>query len=93
MAMAPDRVRKPHNKPAPYTSKPGPMGKQVKKQPATSAKPLVDAKCDNLTLQDWLTVLAFIDDHPSLHQSAVVACFKGRAEGALVFTQSTLSGS
>jgi hypothetical protein len=69
------------------------MGKRVKKQPATSTKPLVDAKCDNLTLQDWLTVLAFTDDHLSLRQSAVVARFKRRAEGALVFTQLTLSGS
>jgi hypothetical protein len=91
MAMAPDRVRKPRNKPAPYASKPGPKGKRVKEQPATSAKQQVDAKRDNLTLQDWLTVFAFIDDHPSLGQSAVVAHFKGRAEGALVFTQSTLS--
>ena len=64
MAMAPDHVRKPRNKPAPYASKPGPKGKQVKEQPATSAKQQVDAKRDNLTLQDWLTVFAFIDDHP-----------------------------
>jgi hypothetical protein len=58
--------------------------------PATSTK-LVNTKRDNLTLQDWLTVYSFIDDHPDLSQSAVVAHFKSRAEGALVFTQSTLS--
>ena len=74
--MPPDRVHKPCDKPALYASKPGPKGKRAKEQlPGTSAK-LTDTKRDNLTLQDWLTVYSFIDDHPDLGQSAVVAHFK-----------------
>lgn len=89
--MAPDRVRKPRNKPAPYASKPGPKGKRANEQHSTTSAKVLDTKRDNLTLQDWLTVFSFVDHHPDLGQSAVVAHFKSRAEGALVFTQSTLS--
>jgi hypothetical protein len=34
----------------------------------------------NLTLQDWLTVFAFIDDHPSLNQGEVVVHFSSARE-------------
>ena len=42
-------------------------------------------------LQDWLIVFSFIDNHPDMPQSEVVEHFKTQHEGALVFTQSTLS--
>jgi len=48
-------------------------------------------QCDNLTLQDWLIVFAFIDAHPTLSQEQVVDHFSSLENGALKFTQSTLS--
>jgi hypothetical protein len=46
---------------------------------------------ENLTLGDWLTVFAFIDNHPSHSQGEVVRHFSQKKDGALVFKQSTLS--
>ncbi|KAG8215526.1 hypothetical protein J3R82DRAFT_9178, partial [Butyriboletus roseoflavus] len=45
----------------------------------------------NLTLHDWLTVFAFMDTHLDTSQGAVVKHFKSCHDGALIFTQSTLS--
>ncbi|KAF9235824.1 hypothetical protein BU15DRAFT_33890, partial [Melanogaster broomeanus] len=45
----------------------------------------------NLTTYDWLTVFAYIDQHPDKTQTDVVNFFRTRAEGALEFTQATLS--
>jgi hypothetical protein len=84
-------VRKPRDKPAPYARKPGPKGKHAKDKPETSAKSTATKQRDNLTLQDWLTVFAFIDAHPTLSQERVVAHFSSLEKGTLKFTQSTLS--
>ena len=83
--------RKARKKPAPYASKPGPRGKHPKDTVATSAKSAVTSKRDNLTLGDWMTVFGFIDTHPYLGQNDIVAHFKSKVDGALVFTQATLS--
>jgi len=73
--MPVEQVRKPQDKPAPYACKPGPKGKHAKGRPEMSAKSTVTKQCDNLTLQDWLTVFTFIDTHPTLSQEQVVDHF------------------
>lgn len=96
--MPAERIRKPWDKPAPYSRKPGPKGKQARNGPGgpgrtTSAKSATKTTRSNLTLQDWLTVFAFIDTHPLLSQDDIVQHFatKPDSEGPLKFTQSTLS--
>ena len=89
--MPVERVQKPRDKPAPYACKPGPKGKHANNRPETSAKSTATTRCDNLTLKDWLTVFAFIDTHPTLSQERVVDHFSSLENGALKFTQSTLS--
>ncbi|KAF8482661.1 hypothetical protein DFH94DRAFT_612029, partial [Russula ochroleuca] len=91
--MPKELIRKPRDKPAPYSyaQKPGPKPKGVTDAPKTSAKMATTGTRDNLTLRDWMTIFAFIDSHPDMAQAAVVNHFKSKATGALVFTQSTLS--
>ncbi|KIK24662.1 hypothetical protein PISMIDRAFT_74578, partial [Pisolithus microcarpus 441] len=85
----PAEKRKPCNNPPPYNRKP--KVAKVKDAPATSARPTIHASRKNLTLNDWLTVFAYIDSHPTLPQANVVDHFKTLPSGALIFTQSTLS--
>jgi hypothetical protein len=60
--------------------------------PKTSAKkPQTNHACENLTLNDWLTVVTYHDTHKPISQQEVVAYFAKRPEGALIFTQSSLS--
>jgi hypothetical protein len=47
--------------------------------------------CENLTLYDWLIVVDYHDKHKPISQQDIVAHFAKRPEGALVFTQSSLS--
>ncbi|KAH7929555.1 DDE-domain-containing protein [Leucogyrophana mollusca] len=85
----PADTRKPRPKPKPYKRQP--KTKVEKNLPATSAKPAGSNSRSILTLADWMTVYAFVDAHPDLPQGQVVEHFKTRPEGALEFTQSTLS--
>jgi hypothetical protein len=85
----PERTRKPCEKPAPYTRQP--RTKKDKNAPKTSAKPVESRHHENLTLHDWKTVFAFIDAHPAMSQGQVIDYFKTKQDGALIFTQSTLS--
>jgi len=55
------------------------------------AKPITSRKQDNLTLYDWMTVFSYIDAHPGMPQEKIVEYFRMQQEGALEFTQSTLS--
>jgi len=83
-------TRKPREKPALY--KPRKHQEQPKKDAPKSSAQCIEKKArENLTLHDWLTVLQFVDEHPSMSQQAIVKHFKTRAEGALIFTQATLS--
>ena len=59
--------------------------------PASSAMPVGEAKQKNLTLHDWLTVFAYVDQHTGMSQSEIVEHFHTRHKGTLVFTQATLS--
>jgi len=89
MAKPTEPRRKPREKPGPYKrqTKPG----VPKATPASSAIIRKQIKRDNLTLHDWMVVFAFIDDHPDMGQAAVVEHFASKIDGALIFTQSTLS--
>ena len=82
--------RKPHPKPGPY-NRPPKQAKQSQDTPKTSAKSLEKSACENLTLHDWITVFAFIDSHHDISQANIVSHFRTQQEGALLFTQSTLS--
>jgi hypothetical protein len=60
--------------------------------PKTSAQPIEKPRRENLTLSDWMTVYAYVDTLPQLiNQGGVVKYFATRPEGALVFSQPTLS--
>lgn len=89
MAPGPELTRKPREKPAPYQRQPkAPVQKDV---PKTAAKPAQTTQRENLTGHDWMTVYAYVDDHPGLPQVDIVRHFASKTDGALIFTQSTLS--
>ena len=85
----PECMHKPCEKPVPYTCQL--RTKKDKNVPKTSAKPVESCHRKNLTLHNWKTVFAFIDAHPVMFQGQVVNYFKTKQDGALIFTQSTLS--
>jgi len=67
---------------------PGPS----KDTPKTSTQPIKKAKQENLTLWDWLTVYKYVDTLPQpVNQGEVVKYFATRPQGALLFSQPTLS--
>ena len=72
-----------------YASKPGP--KTPWKVSASSAISARSCQHKNLTINDWLTVFAFIDNHPGISQTSVCNYFHSLADGALEFNQATLS--
>jgi len=60
--------------------------------PKSSAKPLQSIHAhENLTLHDWLMIVDPHDKHKPILQQDIVAYFTKRPEGALIFTQSSLS--
>lgn len=85
--------RKPRLNLKPYASKPGPAkGQKINKnEPKTSARPAASAHRSQLTNRDWLEIYAFIDAHPDMSQTDIVAHFGTKKDRALLFTQSTLS--
>ena len=87
--MPPEPTRKPREKPQPYQQKPKvPI---VKNAPKTSAKIVKEKKHENLTLHDWMTIFAFIDEHPEMTQGSIVKHFASKSNNALLFNQCTLS--
>ncbi|KAK2463927.1 hypothetical protein APHAL10511_004099 [Amanita phalloides] len=81
--------RKPCPKPAPYNRKPR---KKVEKDvPVTAAKTQSKRTRENLSLHNWLTVFAYINEHPGALQEDIVGHFASKTNGSLHFTQSTLS--
>jgi hypothetical protein len=85
-----NRTRKPREKPVPYKRRSQTTAKN-KDAPTTSAKPDKITTRKNLTLNDWLTVFAYIDTHPNQSQAEIVAHFEKELTGALAFSQSALS--
>ena len=58
----------------------------------TSTQLIKKAKQENLTLWDWLTVYAYVNTLPQpINQGEVVQYFATRPQGALLFSQPTLS--
>ncbi|KAI0070204.1 hypothetical protein K474DRAFT_1684004 [Panus rudis PR-1116 ss-1] len=93
------KKRKPRT--APY-KKPDPMPRNPAQksgpQPRTSAKKQPKHERSNLTLHDWLTVVAWVDERREsgfkVSQQDVVEHFKNRSDkegGALLFNQASLS--
>ena len=67
------------------------VARPSKETPKSSARPS-KAKCENLTLSNWMTVYAYVDTlPPPINQGQVVNHFATKPKGALLFTQSTLS--
>ena len=63
-----------------------------KETPKTSTQPIKTPKRENLTLFDWMTVYTYVDTLPQpINQGDVVKYFATRPQGALLFSQSTLS--
>jgi hypothetical protein len=84
-----ERKRKPRTNVAPYIRR---VPKQPKADiPKTSAKKTPKHARENLTLNDWLTVVAYFDSHQPISQHETVEYFSNRPEGALVFNQGSLS--
>ena len=82
---------KPCTRPKPYEQKPkAPIPKDAVRK-RTAATPVKSKKHKNLTLQDWMVVFAFMDEHPHISQGDVVRHFAAKKDGILVFDQSTLS--
>ena len=78
--MRTKHTQKFRDKAKPYISKPGP--KTPQNVPATSAISTKSHQCRNLTVNDWLTVFAFIDAHPHISQTSVCDHFCSLANGA-----------
>jgi hypothetical protein len=87
--MCTEPTRKFRAKLKPYVSKPGP--KTPRKVPASSAISAKSRQHKNLTINDWLTVFAFIDSHPGISQKSICNHFHSLPDGALEFNQGTLS--
>ena len=88
MPAEPQPTHKPREKPAPYQQQPKvPVHKDV---PRTAAKPAQTTQRENLTGHDWMTVYAYVDEHPGVSQGEIVRHFASKMCGALIFTQSTL---
>ena len=88
-----EKCRKLQSPPAPYKRRPKVL--KPKENPPNNAKSSAKAPesslQENLTLQDWMTVVNYYDDHQLMSQQELVHYFMHRAEGALIFNQSTLS--
>ncbi|KIK75551.1 hypothetical protein PAXRUDRAFT_172509 [Paxillus rubicundulus Ve08.2h10] len=84
-----DAKQKPRDKPT--NRPPVKRQKHTEDAPATTAKSLQQTSRQNLTLANWLFVYAYIDAHPDTSQANIVEYFQTCQEGALIFTQSTLS--
>lgn len=97
--MPPDRAQSGPHKRAPrvikpYTKKPGPKAgsSKAKLTPKTSALPEAPShQRTNLTLYDWLRVVAWYDHNQPISQDETVKHFQNLQVDALIFTQSTLS--
>lgn len=86
------RKRKP-SPPGIYSAKPRTHPSKKEKgsaAPRTSAVALKTNK-ENLTLHDWLTIREYFNTHQLISQQAVVTYFATRPEGALFFSQGSLS--
>ena len=93
MPPAEEKKRKPRSPPAPYNPRPKvPKPKEnLPNNAKSSAKAPKLSLQENLTLQDWVTVVNYYNDHQPMSQQELVHYFMHCAEGTLIFNQSTLS--
>lgn len=82
------KKRKPRTKPTPYPK--SHKTRTPAHAPETSAISKSKHASKNLTLFDWLTVVAYCDTNPSLTQEEIVKYFANKEDGALIFSQPTL---
>jgi hypothetical protein len=81
--------RKPQDKPPAYNR--SPQTQSIKDALKTSTQAIQKTTHENLTTFDWITVFAFMDEHLAMSQGQVAEHFKSKKDGALTFTQSSLS--
>jgi Tc5 transposase DNA-binding domain len=83
------KVHKPQATHKPYNRAPKlpTNGQQLK----TSAIAPQKHSRHNLTLNDWLVVVAYYDTHQPISQEEVIKHFATKEDGALIFAQSSLS--
>ena len=74
--MPPEPTGKPREKPAQYQRQPKVVGR--KDAPRTAAKSIQTTQHENLTGHDWMTVYAYVDEHPGVSQGEVVRHFASR---------------
>ena len=88
-----EKCRKPWSPPAPYKQRPKvPKPKEnLPNNAKSSAKAPELSLWENLTLQDWMMVVNYYNNHQLMSQQELVHYFVHHAEGALIFNQSTLS--
>ncbi|RDX41774.1 hypothetical protein OH76DRAFT_1363948 [Lentinus brumalis] len=87
----PSHIRKARDAVKPY-NRTKPTRVPTQNAPKTSATLVAKSQArNNLTLHDWLTIVAYCDSHPNLKQKDIVEYFRTRAEGALTFNQASLS--
>ena len=88
-----EKCRKLRSPPAPYKQRPKvPKPKEnLPNNAKSSAKAPELSLWENLTLQDWVMVVNYYNNHQLMSQQELVHYFMHCAEGALIFNQSTLS--
>ena len=88
-----EKHRKPRSPPAPYKRRPNILKpkENLPNNAKSSAKAPESSLQENLTLQDWMTVVNYYDNHQLMSQQELVHYFTHHAEGTLIFNQSTLS--
>ena len=83
--MPVEPTRKAWDKPAPYYI-PNPGFKEL--NPGLNEH---EKDASGVNPQTWRTILAFMDSHPHMGVTAIAQHFRSRPDGALFFTQPTLS--
>jgi hypothetical protein len=58
----------------------------MKDAPKTLGKIIKENGHKNLMLHNWMTVFAFVDQHPGMSQGDIVKHFALKSDGALIFT-------
>ncbi|KIK79182.1 hypothetical protein PAXRUDRAFT_16465 [Paxillus rubicundulus Ve08.2h10] len=84
------KVHKPQAGHKPYNRAPKPP---ISSQPPPKTSAIISQKHtrQNLTLGDWLAIVAYHDNHQPITKEDVIKHFTGKKDGALVFAQSSLS--
>jgi hypothetical protein len=77
--MPPEPYHKPWERPKLYQKRSKIPTIKPKDAPRTAARSAKSKKHENLTLYNWLTVYAFIDQHPRMTQGDIVKHFSSKS--------------